>query len=273
MTCWAVSRTKDFVEGLVLFLDVVEAGAVDQFHHDVGLAVFLAVAVDLDDVGVVDGGQGAGLLQELFDEDAVLADGLLHDLDGDGAAEGFVIGLVDGAHAALAELFEQDEVGETGGHAHFGAAGRAEDQGEGGGLGGVDRLGAFGAGDDVEPLDDDVACCVRCSWGAASIPDRARFPQQNQHQSLVHVHAVFGLVEDDGLGAIDDLGGLLHAAHGGQAVEEDGVGPACHQGGGDLVGAEDLPGVRRPCPWGCGSSSRNRYRRHRRRGRPRRHRG
>ena len=57
---------EDFVERFVFFVQVVEASAVHQFHHDVGLAVFFAVVVDLNDVGAVNRGEGAGFLEELL---------------------------------------------------------------------------------------------------------------------------------------------------------------------------------------------------------------
>jgi len=140
----------------VLGVHVVEAVAVDELHDDVGLGVFLAVAVDLDDVGVVDGGEGAGFLQELLDEGAVLAEGLLGHLEGDGAAEGLVIGAVDGAHAALAELLQDDEVGEPRRDEPLGAAGGAAVEVEGCAGADVAGLAAFSAGDQLEGLEDDV---------------------------------------------------------------------------------------------------------------------
>ena len=124
----------------MLDLDVVETSAIDEFHNDVRLAVFFAVAVDLNNVGIVDGSQGARFLQKLLNENTILADRLLHDLDGDRAAESFVIGLIDRTHAALAQRAKQNKVSKARRHAHFGAAGRTEDLGEGDGDRRVDRL-------------------------------------------------------------------------------------------------------------------------------------
>jgi hypothetical protein len=76
----------------------------EQLHDDIKLAALLAQLVHLADVGMGDGGGGAGLAQQ-----ALAKGGLLkpHALDGDGAIEPLVSGLVHHAHAALAELLPQ----------------------------------------------------------------------------------------------------------------------------------------------------------------------
>mmetsp|Transcript_16153 Transcript_16153/g.48845 ORF Transcript_16153/g.48845 Transcript_16153/m.48845 type:complete len:262 (-) Transcript_16153:286-1071(-) len=58
-------------------------------------------------------------------------------------------------------------------------------------------------------------------------------------EGFLGVESVFGLVEDDGLGAVDDGGGLFFAAHGWEAVHEGGVGfGEGHEVVGDLEGQE-----------------------------------
>lgn len=55
------------------------------------------------------------------------------------------------------------------------------------------------------------------------------------------MEAVFGLVEDGGLGGLDDFVGDLLAALGGEAVEEDGIGAGGgEEGSVDLIGGEYL---------------------------------
>ena len=76
--------------------------ALDQLHDEEGLALVLVDVVDRADVGMVQGGGGAGLaaepLQPLRDP------GILRgqELEGDAPAQAGVLGLVDDPHAAAA---------------------------------------------------------------------------------------------------------------------------------------------------------------------------
>mmetsp|Transcript_51921 Transcript_51921/g.135508 ORF Transcript_51921/g.135508 Transcript_51921/m.135508 type:complete len:207 (+) Transcript_51921:538-1158(+) len=64
---------------------------------------------------------------------------------------------------------------------------------------------------------------------------------EEREQRLLRVQAVLGLVPHDALGAVDDLCGLLLAAHGREAVHEDGVlGRQVHGLAGHLEGHEGL---------------------------------
>ena len=64
--------------------------------------------------------------------------------------------------------------------------------------------------------------------------------EEHQEEGFLGVHAVFGLVEDDGLGAVEHGVGDFGVAVGGKAVHEDGVGLRVgHQRFVDLVGLED----------------------------------
>lgn len=150
------------VEDFSFGLDMVEAVTIDEFHNDVGLVVLFAVVVDLDDIGVIDGGEGAGFLKELGDEGAVAGDIALCDLDGDGAAEGLVIGAVDGAHTAFSEHLEEDEVGEARGHTELFPAVGAREELEGGDTAGIDGGLTFGTGHSIEAFEDDVIICWGC---------------------------------------------------------------------------------------------------------------
>ena len=85
----------------------VEGLSGEELHDDVGAVFVHPGVIDGDDVGVLDGGEGGGFLQEVlgglflvfeaaFGEDA---------FDGDIAVKAFVPGFVDGADAALADFF------------------------------------------------------------------------------------------------------------------------------------------------------------------------
>ena len=88
---------------------VGQAPAADELHLEVGEAGVLVDVEDLDDVGVLELGDGLGLGQE---PGGGLGAGVLagqDHLQGDGAVESDLAGLVDDAHAAAAE-FAQDLV-------------------------------------------------------------------------------------------------------------------------------------------------------------------
>ncbi len=91
---------------------LVERLAGDVLHHD-DVAVSIARdVVNRDDVRMVEGGGGARLLLESLP--AFVAGEIIgpDDLQGDGPVETGVVGLVDDAHAALADLFENTEASE-----------------------------------------------------------------------------------------------------------------------------------------------------------------
>jgi len=82
------------------------AAVLNVLLHQIGLAVVLAVVVDLDDVGMLQCGDRAGLALEAGDKLRIAREG--EHLDGDQALQGRLVGLVHGGHAAtvddLAEL-------------------------------------------------------------------------------------------------------------------------------------------------------------------------
>src|ERR1700733_11798743 len=64
--------------------------------------------------------------------------------------------------------------------------------------------------------------------------------EEHEEDGLLGVHAVFGLVEDDGLRAVEDRVGDFGVAMRGEAVHEDGVRLGVgHEGFVDLIGLED----------------------------------
>ena len=85
---------------------VAQGFAFEQLHGDERLPVVLVDVVDRTDVGVLERGGGAGLALEPL-EGLRIADQILgQELQRDAAAELQVLGLVDDAHAAAAELRE-----------------------------------------------------------------------------------------------------------------------------------------------------------------------
>ena len=112
----ATSRTSSSGT-LCIFLDeVVEAAAVGEFHDEVALVFPFIEGVDVDDVGVVEAGAGAGFAVEAFEGLGVLEELLFHEFDGDLAFEGGVPGAVDDAHAAGGDFAAEIELAELHGH-------------------------------------------------------------------------------------------------------------------------------------------------------------
>ena len=81
-----------------------EAAARDQLHGEVALAVVLADLVDRHDAGVVEQGDGLGLVLEPAQLVVAGQDAGPDHLEGHGPVEADLAGLVDDAHAAAAQL-------------------------------------------------------------------------------------------------------------------------------------------------------------------------
>ena len=91
----------------VLRVGSVQAAAGDQLHHVVMQAVLLADVEDGHDVGVVQPGRRLRLAAEPRPQLLVGEQVRRQHLDGDAAAQGFVLGLVDHAHPAAADLADE----------------------------------------------------------------------------------------------------------------------------------------------------------------------
>jgi hypothetical protein len=89
-----------------------QALAFDELHGVEVDAAFLAHGVHVHDVRVVQRGGGAGLVFEPLQVTRIEHRGERQDLEGDAAAQRELLGLVDHAHAAAADLADQAEVAE-----------------------------------------------------------------------------------------------------------------------------------------------------------------
>jgi len=92
--------------------DVLERGAVEEFHGDKCTAAIFADVVDGADVGVVQCGGGAGLAFEAFERLGIVGEIVWEKFEGDEAAEARVFGFIDHAHAATAEFFDDVVMGD-----------------------------------------------------------------------------------------------------------------------------------------------------------------
>ena len=85
---------------------VLEGQAVEKLHGDEGLLAVFSDFINRADVGMVESGRGAGLAAETFEGLRVLGKILGQEFEGDEAAEFGVFRLVNHAHAATAEFFD-----------------------------------------------------------------------------------------------------------------------------------------------------------------------
>src|SRR5262249_24847237 len=90
--------------------EVVEVDALHVLHHDEQRAPLLVEVVDVDDVFVLELGEGQRLPLEPDDELRVDRHGRLERLDGDGAVQRLLDGLVDDRHAARGDLRQDPAV-------------------------------------------------------------------------------------------------------------------------------------------------------------------
>ncbi len=105
-----VERARDRLEQadhlpqLDRLADAVGQGpALDQLQHEIGGAVVVAVVEDLQDVRVLQPGDGAGLLLEALAIVGLVGEEVGQDLDRDETIQGGVVGAEDGRHAAAAD--------------------------------------------------------------------------------------------------------------------------------------------------------------------------
>ena len=97
---------------------MLQGGAFQKLHGQEGMALVLADFVKGADVGMIEGGRGAGFALEAFQGHAVAGHLLRKEFEGDFAAEFQVFGTIDDAHAATAEFLHDAVVGDgfTGRH-------------------------------------------------------------------------------------------------------------------------------------------------------------
>ena len=94
------------LEGAFAVDFVLERLALDELHHQVGRLMRIVDGVDRDDVLVMDGRGGCGFAEEPLDGDGIGGQLRGHHFDRDDAAELGVEGPQDGAHAAVADDFD-----------------------------------------------------------------------------------------------------------------------------------------------------------------------
>jgi hypothetical protein len=91
----------------------------DQLGDDVRLAVGLADVVDGDDVGMVEGAEGAGFLLETLSPDGVAGNVGGQNFDRHRTIEPCVLGSEHLSHAAFAQLIEDFVVAELAGQGNY----------------------------------------------------------------------------------------------------------------------------------------------------------
>ena len=89
---------------------VLERRTVEELHDEEGAAVVLADVVNGADIGMIQSGSGFGFAAKTLEGLAILREIFGKKLQGDEAAEARVLGLVNHAHAAAAELFDDPVV-------------------------------------------------------------------------------------------------------------------------------------------------------------------
>ena len=91
---------------------VLECFAFEQLHHKKCFPFKFLNVVNRADVGMIQGGGGAGFAAEALEGLRILAQLLREEFEGDAAAQLEVFGGVDDAHAAATELFKNAVVSE-----------------------------------------------------------------------------------------------------------------------------------------------------------------
>ena len=91
------------MDGAALLYGAFQIDAAHVFHDDEVRAVVLSPVIDVDDIGALKVGGRRGFLAEARGEVGVGSILRQHDLDGDGAAQGFILRLVDFRHASDAD--------------------------------------------------------------------------------------------------------------------------------------------------------------------------
>src|SRR5260370_2927810 len=84
----------------------MNGGAPNKFHGDVEHSILLAGVVDGDNIGMVEHARGAGLVLEAAEKLAAIKTVSVqpHGLESHGAADGWVVGLIDHTHSPTAQF-------------------------------------------------------------------------------------------------------------------------------------------------------------------------
>ena len=85
-------------------LEIRKGLPVEEFHHQEILAVDVFNRMDGADIGMVEGGGGAGFPLEAFGKLGVLRHLFRKEFQGDAAPEAGIFGFIDNAHAAAGDL-------------------------------------------------------------------------------------------------------------------------------------------------------------------------
>ena len=90
---------------------VLQGYAIQKLHGDEGLAVLLADIVNRTDVGVIQSGGGLGFALKTAERLGIASDFVGKEFQSDEAVQAGVLSLVNHAHAAATELFDDAIVG------------------------------------------------------------------------------------------------------------------------------------------------------------------
>ena len=85
---------------------MLQGVAIEKFHGDEGLAVLVVYFVNGADVGMIQGRGGFGFALEAGEGLRIFGDFVGEEFQGDEAAELYVLGFVDNAHASAAEFLD-----------------------------------------------------------------------------------------------------------------------------------------------------------------------
>ena len=107
LASWANTRRRTIGRQRPAGERVGEAAGADQPHHEVGGAGLAPVVVERDDVRVFEPGDELGLGLEPADERRVVGELRPDHLDRDFASDDRLVGAIDGAEGAPAELVAQ----------------------------------------------------------------------------------------------------------------------------------------------------------------------
>src|SRR5208337_5543143 len=91
---------------------MLKGSSIQEFHHEEGAAVLLADVINGADVGVIQGGSGPRLPLETCERLRVVSDFVRQKLQGHEPVQADVLGLVNHAHSATAQLLDDAIVGD-----------------------------------------------------------------------------------------------------------------------------------------------------------------